>query len=187
MAAKVYADSATNPQRKAEFAQALNTNYGTYSQTNAQAIQTAIQTLSQAWNTLNQARGAAQQVFAQSAGEAVQILNQTMPTYTGRSADISDFLIEPGPAIPLQNAQADESFRKSVDQARSTFEASIERATTQWKQSIKQQANETDGAIDQDQFRKINRQWSTATLDAMDDLRSAFKTALRRFRLQVID
>lgn len=189
-AAKAFSESTRDPQKRAEFVQAVNVAHSVYYQTVAQAQTLGTQNLSQQWNTLAQSRGVGLQSFGQAASEAQQTFVQTMQQFDGRirTPDISDILVEPSAADAQVRDQAELAFTKQVNAARTTYHASIDQASAKWKQSIDSESKRWDGGkVDQADARRINRTWLDSARDALDDLRTAYRSALRKYKSQVVD
>lgn len=190
MSAKAFAQSNGDAQKRGEFMQSASTLYGGYNQAMSQSFGQTNQSLSQLWGTFLQNRQVSLQEILQRSSESYQKLSQTASALTGKTLapDINRSIVFYTSQAPATKAQIEEAFDKQVNQARAAYRDSINKALVQWKQSVKHDSTVWNPSIsDQGKIRRANRDWLISSHDALDDLRSAFKSALRKYRLQIAE
>lgn len=190
MSAKTFALSNGDAQKRGEFMQSASTIYSGYSQSMRQSFGQTNQSLSQLWGAFLQSRQVSLQEVLQRSSESYQKYSQLVSALTGKSAapDINRSIVFYTSPKPATKAQIEEAFDKQVDQARAAYKDSMNKALVQWKQSVKHDTAGWNPSIsDQGIIRRANRDWLISSHDALDDLRSAFKSALRKYRLQTAE
>lgn len=190
MALKAYSNSPADNQRRNEFTQTLSSALNAYNQSSNQASNNGNSGLGQQWSTFNQSRQSALQTSNQSISEVVQIFNQQMSSFEGKpkSPSITTCIKDLTPAVPQDREQVELAYNKQVNQARSEYQAAVDQATARWKASLeKTSASWDSSAPASNALRQANRDWLVSAIDALDNLRNSFKSAVTKYRLQCLE
>jgi len=190
LAAETYAESPRDPGSRSAYVQAASMAQGALAQALGQHHGAAAQALGQQLGTLQQTRSSALQTAQQNLAQSFQSFTQAMPQFEGEPEplDLAGWLMEPTDEERQPRAEAGKALTEALEQARTAYREALAQATAAWRQTIAQEtARWRNGTADQDEVRaalhKANRRWLTTGMEALEELRAAFRTAQRKYQL----
>lgn len=190
LAAEAYRQSPRDPGARQAYIQATAQTNQQFMQAMSQVFQAWSQQVSQTLQTCMQEGNGALQAGNTELNAAWQSFAQTMPNFDKEVGEV--MLDDLQPAAQAQQAtDASKALETALKAARDKYAAAQKEATAAWAQAAQQclvafRNRQLAEELAVAQLRKANRVWLTTMTDALDELRSSSRAALRKYQFAAV-